>query len=74
MTLETLGRYNFEGQVESPAFTTHPKFQPEMGEMVAFAYEEGGRDGNDASCDVMEYTTDADGRGLIQGSILRHGQ
>lgn len=61
VTLETFGRYDFEGQVKSPTFTAHPKFDPETGEMIAFGYEAGG-DGNDGSCDVVVYTIDRDGR------------
>lgn len=61
VTLETIGRYDFEGQVRSPTFTAHPKFDTETGEMICFAYEAGGN-GNDGSCDVVVYTIDADGR------------
>lgn len=61
VTLETIGRYDFEGQVDSPTFTAHPKFDPETGEMVCYGYEAGGN-GNDASCDVVVYTIDANGR------------
>ncbi|KAJ5998977.1 hypothetical protein N7451_006787 [Penicillium sp. IBT 35674x] len=60
-TLETIGRYDFEGQVQSPTFTAHPKFDPETGEMICFGYEAGG-DGNDGSCDIVVYTIDADGK------------
>lgn len=60
VTLETLGRYDFEGQIKTPTFTAHPKFDPDTGEMVCFAYEAGG-DGNDGSCDVVVWTIDADG-------------
>lgn len=56
-TLETIGRYDFEGQVGAPCFTAHPKIDPETGEMVAFAYEAGG-DGHDASCDIVVWTFD----------------
>lgn len=38
-TLETAGRYDFEGQVLSPTFTAHPKFDPKTGEMVCYGYE-----------------------------------
>lgn len=38
-TLETIGRYDFEGQVLSPTFTAHPKFDPKTGEMVCYGYE-----------------------------------
>ncbi|KAK4459541.1 putative carotenoid oxygenase protein [Cladorrhinum samala] len=60
-TLETLGRYDFEGQITAPTFTAHPKFDPETGEMVCFAYEAGG-DGADCSVDVAVWTVDKDGR------------
>jgi carotenoid cleavage dioxygenase len=61
VTLETLGRYDFEGQILSPTFTAHPKFDPDTGEMVCFAYEAGG-DGADCSVDVVVWTIDADGK------------
>ncbi|KAK4209325.1 putative carotenoid oxygenase protein [Rhypophila decipiens] len=57
VTLETLGRYDFEGQILAPTFTAHPKFDPETGEMVCFAYEAGG-DGSDCSVDVAVWTID----------------
>ncbi|KAK1056219.1 hypothetical protein LTR74_015066 [Friedmanniomyces endolithicus] len=60
VTLETVGRYDFEGQVRSPTFTAHPKFDPVTGEMVCFGYEAGGN-GNDASNDIVVYTINADG-------------
>lgn len=60
-TLETIGRYDFEGQVKTPTFTAHPKFDPDTGEMVAFAYEAGG-DGHDESCDIAVWTFDANGK------------
>ncbi|KAJ5639615.1 uncharacterized protein N7484_007477 [Penicillium longicatenatum] len=61
VTLETIGRYDFEGQVLSPTFTAHPKFDPETGEMICFGYEAGG-DGNDGSCDIVVYTINVDGK------------
>ncbi|KAJ0116668.1 hypothetical protein J7T55_009818 [Diaporthe amygdali] len=61
VTLETLGRYDFEGQIKSPTFTAHPKFDPETGEMLCFAYEAGGN-GNDGSLDIIMWTIDADGK------------
>ncbi|KAK3939626.1 carotenoid oxygenase [Diplogelasinospora grovesii] len=60
VTLETIGRYDFEGQILSPTFTAHPKFDPDTGEMVCFAYEAGG-DGGDCSLDVAVWTVNADG-------------
>ncbi|KAF2179970.1 isoeugenol monooxygenase [Zopfia rhizophila CBS 207.26] len=38
-TLETLGYYDFEGQITSKTFTAHPKFDPKTGEMVCWGYE-----------------------------------
>ncbi|TLS22845.1 uncharacterized protein PpBr36_06146 [Pyricularia pennisetigena] len=58
VTLETIGRYDFEGQVDSPTFTAHPKFDPVMGEMVAFAYA-ASDDGQHASRDIIVWTFDA---------------
>ncbi|KAL2861190.1 carotenoid oxygenase family protein [Aspergillus lucknowensis] len=60
VSLDTIGRYDFEGQVLSPTFTAHPKFDPRTGEMVCYGYEAGGN-GNDGSCDIVVYTIDADG-------------
>ncbi|KAK3365409.1 carotenoid oxygenase [Podospora didyma] len=57
VTLETLGRYDFEGQILSPTFCAHPKFDPVTGEMVCFAYEAGGN-GADCSLDVAVWTVD----------------
>ncbi|KAK4182246.1 putative carotenoid oxygenase protein [Podospora australis] len=61
VTLETLGRYDFEGQILSPTFTAHPKFDPETGEMVCFAYEAGGN-GADCSVDIAVWTLDKNGK------------
>jgi carotenoid cleavage dioxygenase len=61
VSLETLGRYDFEGQIVAPTFTAHPKFDPATGEMVCFAYEAGG-DGADGSVDVVVWTVDDGGR------------
>ena len=60
-TLETIGRYDFDGQVHSPTFTAHPKFDPDTGEMVCYGYEAGGN-GYDASCDIVVYTISKDGQ------------
>ncbi|KAH8594123.1 carotenoid oxygenase [Bisporella sp. PMI_857] len=59
-TLETIGRYDFEGQVLSPTFTAHPKVDPKTGELICFGYEAGGN-GNDASKDIVVYTIAPDG-------------
>ncbi|KAK1751474.1 putative carotenoid cleavage dioxygenase [Echria macrotheca] len=59
-TLETIGRYDFEGQVLSPTMTAHPKFDPKTGEMICYGYEAGG-DGNDGSRDIVVYTINQDG-------------
>ncbi|KAF1834615.1 9-cis-epoxycarotenoid dioxygenase-like protein [Decorospora gaudefroyi] len=61
VTLETIGRYDFDGQVQSPTFTAHPKFDPDTGEMVCYGYEAGGN-GYDASCDIVVYTINKDGK------------
>ncbi|OAL01934.1 carotenoid oxygenase [Phaeosphaeriaceae sp. SRC1lsM3a] len=61
VSLQTIGRYDFDGQVQSPTFTAHPKFDPDTGEMVCYGYEAGGN-GYDASCDIVVYTIDKDGQ------------
>jgi len=38
-TLDTISRYDFEGQVLSLTMTAHPKFDPKTGEMVCYGYE-----------------------------------
>ncbi|KIX09775.1 uncharacterized protein Z518_00856 [Rhinocladiella mackenziei CBS 650.93] len=61
VTLETIGRYDFDGQILTPTFTAHPKFDPDTGEMLCFAYEAGGN-GHDGSNDIVVWTIDKDGR------------
>lgn len=60
LTLDTIGRYDFEGQVLSPTFTAHPKVDPQTGELVCYGYEAGGN-GNDASKDIVLYTISPNG-------------
>ncbi|OGM49639.1 hypothetical protein ABOM_001851 [Aspergillus bombycis] len=60
-TLETIGRYDFDGQVLAPTFTAHPKIDPKTQSMLTFAYEAGGN-GNDGSREIAFYEIDADGR------------
>ncbi|KAH7131736.1 carotenoid oxygenase [Dactylonectria estremocensis] len=61
VTLETLGRYDFEGQVLSPVFTAHPKADPKTGELLCFGYQAGG-DGQCASTELVFYTLSAEGK------------
>lgn len=37
LTLETVGRFDFDGQLGSKTFAAHPKFDPRTGEMLFFA-------------------------------------
>lgn len=64
-TLETIGRYDFDGQVVSPTFTAHPKIDPETGNMLCFGYEAGGN-GNDCSREIVFYEIGADGKKLTE--------
>lgn len=61
VTLETHGRYDFDGQITAPTMTAHPKIDPDTGEMICFAYEAGGN-GQDGSCDIAVWTISPDGR------------
>lgn len=57
-TLETIDDYyTFEGQLKSPTFTAHPKFDAQTGEMIGFGYEAGGF----ASDDVSVFALNRDG-------------
>ncbi|KAF7934096.1 uncharacterized protein EAE97_008456 [Botrytis byssoidea] len=56
-TIETVGLWDFNGQLTSLTFTAHPKFDPITREMVCFGYEAKG----DATLDVCYYSIDANG-------------
>ena len=57
ITLETIGIYDFEGQLTSTSFTAHPKVDPETGNFCALNYEARG----DGSDDLAYYEFDASG-------------
>lgn len=42
-TLETLGYWDFGGELNSRTFTAHPKIDPETGECIAFSYNSYGK-------------------------------
>lgn len=56
-TLETIGLWDFDGQLPSVTFTAHPKFDPVTREMVCFGYEAKG----DGTPDVCYWTVRPDG-------------
>ncbi|WP_305664081.1 carotenoid oxygenase family protein [Frigidibacter sp.] len=58
VTLETHGLYDFDGQMTSPTFTAHPKFDPETGALLCFGYEAKG----EATPDIVYYEIDRHGR------------
>jgi carotenoid cleavage dioxygenase len=57
-TLETLGVWDFDGQIKSLTFTAHPKICPKTGHMLCFAYEAKG----EGTPDIAYFEIDADGR------------
>jgi carotenoid cleavage dioxygenase-like enzyme len=57
-TLETIGEWNFGGQMRAKTFTAHPKIDPNTGEMIAFAYEATG----DATNDLAVFIFDRHGK------------
>ena len=57
-TLETIGLWDFDGQLPSLTFTAHPKFDPNTREMVCFGYEAKG----DGTPDVCYYSIDKNGK------------
>lgn len=56
-TLETLGRYNYDGRMQSLTATAHPKIDTGSGEMISHGYEARGL----ASRDVAVQIVDAEG-------------
>ncbi|KPM38685.1 Lignostilbene-alpha,beta-dioxygenase isozyme I [Neonectria ditissima] len=57
-TLETIGLCDFDGQLPSLTFTTHPKLDPVSKELVCFGYEARG----DGTPDVCYYNIDSGGK------------
>ncbi|KAL2831857.1 carotenoid oxygenase [Aspergillus pseudoustus] len=57
-TLETIGLYDFDGQLPSMTFTAHPKIGPVSRELVGFGYEAKG----DGTPDVCYYSVSPDGK------------
>lgn len=55
VTLETIGLWDFDGQLTSATFTAHPKFDPATGDLLCFGYEAKG----DATPDIVYYEIDA---------------
>ena len=58
VTLETIGVWDFHGQVKSATFTAHPKIDPGTGDLLCFAYEAKG----DGTPDIAYYEIDAQGK------------
>jgi len=56
-TLETVGKWDYEGKLRSETFTAHPRIDPQTGELFFFGYEAGGL----CSLDVAYCIADADG-------------
>ncbi|KZO94314.1 putative carotenoid cleavage dioxygenase [Calocera viscosa TUFC12733] len=57
-TLETFGVWDFQGQIKTPTFTAHPKFDPLTGDMVCYGYEAKG----EGSKDIVVYNIDKEGK------------
>lgn len=58
MTLETLGEWDFAGQIKSATFTAHPKIDPGTGNLLAFSYEAKG----DGTPDMAYFELSPDGK------------
>jgi carotenoid cleavage dioxygenase len=52
-TLETRGRYDYGGRMQSQTATAHPKFDPATGEMISHGYEAKGLATRDVALQVM---------------------
>lgn len=57
-TLETLGEYNFDGQVKSATFTAHPKLDPVTGNLLGCSFEAKG----DGTPDLAYFEISPDGK------------
>ena len=57
-TLETLGRFDWDGQLKTVTVSAHPKVDPRTGELLFYGYEASG----DASRDMAFCVADAEGR------------
>jgi carotenoid cleavage dioxygenase-like enzyme len=58
VTLETLGRYDFDGALRSETMTAHVRIDPETGELFAFGYEAAGL----ASTTISYFIVDRTGK------------
>jgi carotenoid cleavage dioxygenase-like enzyme len=58
VTLETIGLWDFDGQLPSLTFTAHPKQDPATNELLCFGYEARG----DGTPDVCYYSINPDGK------------
>ncbi|MDQ0456767.1 carotenoid oxygenase family protein [Rhizobium paknamense] len=58
VSLETIGLWDFNGQLTSATFTAHPKIDPATGDLLCFGYEAKG----EATPDIVYYEIDAHGR------------
>ena len=57
-TLDTIGEWDFDGNLRATSFTAHPKIDPFTGEMIAFSYEARG----DCSDDLAVFVFDRDAK------------
>jgi carotenoid cleavage dioxygenase-like enzyme len=58
VTMDTIGLWDFNGQLTSATFTAHPKIDPATGDLLCFGYEAKG----DATPDIVYYEIDPNGR------------
>ncbi len=56
-SLETIGRWNYDGKLKSQTMTGHPRLDPESGELLFYGFEAGGL----ASRDVAFCVADREG-------------
>jgi carotenoid cleavage dioxygenase len=57
-TLETVGLYDFDGELPSLTFTAHPKIDPVTKELVCFGYEAKG----DGTPDICYFSVQPGGK------------
>lgn len=55
-TLETRGRFDYDGRMKSETATAHPKLDPQTGEMISHGYEARGLASRDVALQVISAT------------------
>ena len=73
VTLDTRGRYDWDGRLKTQTVTAHPKVDPKTGELLFFGYEASGDATRDMAFCVADSERRAGQRGVVRGALRGHG-